>query len=72
VIFASGLKYVGVEAGALGWVLCGVLLAAVSLWMARARPWRRAENVLELASARGGGELEQEVLGVVSSRSQLP
>ncbi len=28
VIFASGLKYVGLETTALGWTLCGVLLAA--------------------------------------------
>ncbi len=28
VIFASGLKYAGLGATALGWVLCGVLLAA--------------------------------------------
>ena len=33
VIFASGLKYVGLGTTALGWVLCGVLLAAASAWM---------------------------------------
>jgi uncharacterized protein len=39
VIFASGLKYVGVGATALGWTLCAVLLAAGLLWVVRARPW---------------------------------
>ena len=33
VIFASGLKYVGVGTTALGWILCGVLLLAASFWL---------------------------------------
>jgi uncharacterized protein len=41
VIFASGLKYVGLGTTALGWVLCGVLLGAASLWLVYVRPWRR-------------------------------
>jgi uncharacterized membrane protein YfcA len=41
VIAASGLKYVGVDTTALGWVLCGMLLLAASLWLSIARPWRR-------------------------------
>jgi uncharacterized protein len=40
VIFASGLKYVGLDATALGWVLCATLLAAGVLWLVYARPWR--------------------------------
>jgi uncharacterized membrane protein YfcA len=43
VILASGLKYVGVGTTALGWTLCGVLLAAGALWLAQARPWREQE-----------------------------
>ena len=39
VIFASGLKYVGVGTTTLGWVLCAVLLIAGSVWLLRARPW---------------------------------
>jgi hypothetical protein len=35
VIFASGLKYVGVETTALGWILCATLLACGGLWLAR-------------------------------------
>jgi len=41
VIFASGLKYVGVETTALGWILCGVLLAVGVTWAFMARPWEK-------------------------------
>src|SRR5947209_4059692 len=41
VIFASGLKYVGLGTQALGWTLCAVLLAVGVAWLAYARPWRR-------------------------------
>jgi uncharacterized membrane protein YfcA len=40
VIFASGLKYVGVGVTALGWILCALLLVAGLVWVARARPWQ--------------------------------
>jgi uncharacterized membrane protein YfcA len=45
VIFASGLKYVGVATTTLGWVLCATLLAGATVWVVKARPWRveRAE-----------------------------
>jgi uncharacterized protein len=46
VIFASGLKYVGVGATALGWILCAMLLGAGTLWLVYARPW---SNERELA-----------------------
>jgi len=39
VIFASGLKYMGVGTTALGWTLVGVLFAAFLAWLAIARPW---------------------------------
>src|ERR1700736_3127597 len=41
VIFASGLKYVGLGTTALGWVLCGVLLAGAAAWLFTAPPWGR-------------------------------
>ncbi len=41
VIFASGLKYVGLGTTALGWTLCAVLLVAALGWLAVSRPWRR-------------------------------
>jgi uncharacterized protein len=49
VIFASGLKYVGVGTMALGWTLCAVLLLAASLWLVYARPWRHEQQL----AARG-------------------
>jgi len=39
VILASGLKYVGLGTTALGWTLCGVLLACAIAWLLAARPW---------------------------------
>jgi uncharacterized membrane protein YfcA len=40
VIFASGLKYVGLGTTALGWTLGAVLLAAAVYWLAYVRPRR--------------------------------
>ena len=40
VIFASGLKYVGLGTTTLGWVLCATLLAGASIWLTYTRPWR--------------------------------
>lgn len=39
VIFASGLKYVGLQATALGWTLCATLLAGAVAWLWLRRPW---------------------------------
>jgi uncharacterized protein len=47
VVFASGLKYVGVGTEALGWILCAVLLAAASAWLIVAKPWLRPGPDLE-------------------------
>lgn len=41
VIFASGLKYVGVPVAALGWTMAAVLLATAVIWLSVARPWLR-------------------------------
>jgi uncharacterized protein len=54
VIFASGLKYVGVGTTALGWVLCAVLLAAATVWLVGAQPWRKGDSPL-LSSDRDEG-----------------
>ncbi len=43
-IFASGLKYVGLNTTALGWTLCAVLLGGGLAWLATARPWNRAST----------------------------
>ena len=41
VIFASGLKYVGVGTTALGWILAAVLLGGAAIWLAYVRPWQK-------------------------------
>ncbi len=50
VIFASGLKYVGLSSTALGWTLGAVLVAAGALWLAYVRP-RRAGRQLAAPGA---------------------
>jgi hypothetical protein len=49
VIFASGLKYVGVGTTALGWILCATLLAGAVAWVAYKRPWRSSNGLGDLA-----------------------
>jgi hypothetical protein len=41
VIAASGLKYVGVETTALGWILVAALFALGGGWLVVKRPWQR-------------------------------
>jgi putative Ca2+/H+ antiporter (TMEM165/GDT1 family) len=48
VIAASGLKYVGIGATTLGWLLCSALLVAASLWLAIKRPWQKLDVPLGL------------------------
>jgi uncharacterized protein len=43
VIFASGLKYVGVGTTALGWAMCVVLLGGAITWLALSQPWRNGK-----------------------------
>ena len=45
VIFASGLKYVGVSTTALGWTLCVILLAAAVAWLCYVRPWQNGASL---------------------------
>jgi uncharacterized protein len=60
VVGASGLKYVGVGTTALGWILCGVLLAGAGAWMVNSRPWQRAENLPEPLPAPPAGAVQPE------------
>jgi len=53
VIFASGLKYVGMGTTALGWTLCAVLLAGGACWL-----WLNSRKT----KAEPSPELEVEVL----------
>jgi hypothetical protein len=50
VIFASGLKYVGVGTTALGWTLGAAALAGGGYWLARAQPWRNGRQALSHAN----------------------
>jgi hypothetical protein len=50
VIFASGLKYVGVGTTALGWILCLVALGGGTYWLYRVRPWENGRSA-DLATA---------------------
>ena len=49
VVFASGLKYVGVGTMALGWTLCATLLATFAAWMILYRPWEQLDRPLVAA-----------------------
>ncbi|HZC39358.1 MAG TPA: TSUP family transporter, partial [Streptosporangiaceae bacterium] len=53
VIFASGLKYVGVGTTALGLILCAVVLAGAGYWLAKAQPWRNGWRQALAAPADG-------------------
>jgi uncharacterized protein len=54
VIFASGLKYVGVPTTPLGIILAAVAVGGLTWWLVRSRPWRRqAAPVTALAAADG-------------------
>jgi uncharacterized protein len=65
VIFASGLKYVGVGTTALGWILCGLALAAAAIWLAYVRPWQVANSDMESADAHA--PLVEDADGVLGS-----
>jgi uncharacterized membrane protein YfcA len=63
VIFASGLKYVGVGTTALGWILCATLLGGAVGWLVVARPWTQAPPPLSAdreTDALSGPEPEPE------------
>jgi uncharacterized membrane protein YfcA len=56
VIFASGLKYVGVSTEALGWILCATLFAAAFAWVLYKRPWQ-TPNAIEVTDAAAAPDL---------------
>jgi uncharacterized membrane protein YfcA len=51
VIFASGLKYVGLGTTALGWTLCATLLVLAAGWAVYKRPWQSAGALPDPARA---------------------
>jgi hypothetical protein len=62
VIFASGLKYVGVATTALGWILCATLLVAGVGWLVYARPMATTGGRFERAS-QGDADAPDELAG---------
>jgi hypothetical protein len=54
VIFASGLKYVGMSTTDLGWTLCATLLAVAVIWLGVTRPWNKSDPDLAIASDGSG------------------
>jgi uncharacterized membrane protein YfcA len=57
VIFASGLKYVGVGTTALGWILCATLFGAAAVWLAYVRPWQKQLAQPEPSAVLGEPEI---------------
>jgi hypothetical protein len=55
VIFASGLKYVGIGTTALGWILVIVALGGGCYWLYRAQPWRNGNGRQVATEAAGQG-----------------
>ncbi len=68
VIFASGLKYIGVSTTALGWILCVTALLAVAIWTARTRPWRDGVTTSTGRAADGTSALASGVTAVDERR----
>ena len=60
VIFASGLKYVGVGTTALGWTLAAVLVGVGAYWLAYLRPRRAARRLPGRDPVALGRDLELE------------
>ena len=54
VIFASGLKYVGVGTSALGWILAIVAVGGMIGWLAVVQPWRNGGAKPATAEATAG------------------
>src|SRR5262249_26973550 len=53
--FSPGLKYIGVGATALGWILVIVARGGGGYWLARTQPWRNGRQVATEAAGQGGG-----------------
>lgn len=64
VIFASGLKYVGLGTTALGWVLCATLLGVATIWLSYVRPW---QSGAPLTGPGGAGDETDESVRARSS-----
>ena len=68
VIFASGLKYVGVSTTTLGSVLCAAALLVAVVWTERTRPWRNQIKPSTVEVAAGGASSQDPALAPVDER----
>jgi len=63
VIFASGLKYIGLDTTTLGWALCATLALAGAAYLNLAKPWRTAEVTEPPATVADGAEPSETPVG---------
>ncbi|MDR0343530.1 MAG: sulfite exporter TauE/SafE family protein [Nocardiopsaceae bacterium] len=70
VIFASGLKYVGVGTTALGLILGAVVLAGAGYWLAKAQPWRNGWR--QALAAPADGRPPAATSGAVTAQAAQP
>jgi len=70
VIFASGLKYVGVGTTALGWILCVVALGGGLYWLARAQPWRNGRQPALQTGGAANGAAGDGTSGAANGRAE--
>jgi uncharacterized protein len=70
VIFASGLKYVGLGTTELGWTLVLALPVAVGGWLLIERPWRQSSTSAAATEYRSWRQQSALVTGDADSRSR--
>ncbi len=70
VIFASGLKYVGVGTTVLGWVLCAVALTGGAYWLFRTQPWRNGNGWRRSPRERSGRGQRERITGSPAGRER--
>lgn len=56
VVFASGLKYIGLSTTTLGWVLCATALGVAVAWTMSTQPWRNGLKASDVRAAGGSTE----------------
>ncbi len=64
VIYASGLKYIGLATTTLGWVLCATLLLVAVLWLVFARPWQLQKQNAPPADVSADRQPSEQPVGV--------
>jgi uncharacterized membrane protein YfcA len=68
VIFASGLKYIGVSTTTLGWVLCVTAFLVAVTWTVRTQPWRKRSKPSTTEMAVGDASSQDLAVAPVEER----